>query len=165
MDKPEGSANSNDAPRLTDRQKEVLSRVAEGKSVAPEPGRKTGLTLNSLVDRSLIEVARGDGAVTYQVTETGLERLGIQKEAEDGEEGESKAFVPTIGQRVWVLDGRGERMLPIFRVDSIEGNEARLSVWSGPSFKPVAALQPFDALEPLSEAELQDAIQKGMPQG
>ena len=81
MAKSEQPANPEKQPRLSDRQWEVLSRVAKGESVAPEKGKRIDLTLNSLVNRGLIETVGtpAPGKPTlYRATAPGLKWLGIQ---------------------------------------------------------------------------------------
>jgi hypothetical protein len=59
-------------PRLTDRQWTVLGSVVQGKSVAPEQGKRIDLTLNSLFNRGLIEkVEVPDKPTEYRATTAG----------------------------------------------------------------------------------------------
>ena len=59
-------------PRLTDRQWTVLGSVVQGKSVAPEQGKRIDLTLNSLINRGLIEKVEAPGKPTdYRATKAG----------------------------------------------------------------------------------------------
>jgi hypothetical protein len=76
MAKSEQPANPAEQPPLSDRQWEVLSRVVKGESVAPEKGKRIDLTLNSLVDRRLIEKVAAPGKPTlYRATAAGQKAL------------------------------------------------------------------------------------------
>jgi hypothetical protein len=78
MAKSEQPASPAEQPRLSDRQWEVLGRVAKGESVAPEKGKRIDLTLNSLVNRDLIEKVEAPGKPTvYRATAAGQKALEI----------------------------------------------------------------------------------------
>jgi hypothetical protein len=177
--KSEQPAHPEKVSRLSTRQREVLSRVADGKCVAPEEGRRIDLTLSSLLKRGLIEGVgtADDETAVYRATPAGLKLVEIPLEMEmrsvvrrgptavkNGARGVVAAFVPRVGQFVWNLDGRGRRKKAIYRVDEVGRDEARLSVWwSGPSFMPVNEWQVFASFEPLTDEELEAAFQSGMP--
>jgi hypothetical protein len=179
--KAEQPASQEKAPRLTNRQWEVLNQVTKGKPVVPEEGKRIDLTLNSLRKRGFIETlatAAPDERAVYRVTAAGLSLVEIQPKMEkrtaerkasravnDGATREVAGFVPRVGQRVWNLDWRGRRKKAVYRVDQVGGDDVQLSVWSGHSFKPVAERQSYASLEQLSEAELAAAIKDGMPPG
>jgi hypothetical protein len=68
---------------LTDRQWEVLDLVAGGKSVAAKEGKRIDVTLNSLVQRGLIEkVVAGGKQTGYRVTKTGQGALELRSKSE-----------------------------------------------------------------------------------
>jgi hypothetical protein len=180
MAKAQQPANPEKAPRLTARQREVLSQVAKGKSVAPEEGKRIDLTLNSLRKRGLIDTAvaaaLGEPA-RYRTTTEGLRLLKIQSKTEKrtavrkAPKAVKKAaprvvtrFVPRVGQRVWNLDGRGRRKPSIYRVEQVGVDDVQLSEWAGHSFKPVAQRQGYSSVVPLSDQEVAAAINIGMPQ-
>ncbi len=95
----EEPASPAEQPRLSDRQWEVLGRVVEGESVAPEKGKRIDLTLNSLVNRDLIEEVEASGKPTvYRATAPGQKAFEIHsKPAEPKAPEAEKNEVPGAG--------------------------------------------------------------------
>jgi len=189
MAKSEQPANPAEQPQLSDRQWDVLGRVAKQESVAAEKGKRIDLTLNSLVNRDLIEKVEAPGKPTvYRALTAGQKALEIQSKPAEPKapEAEKKEvpgaggapmapvvepgvpgakFVPRKGQIVWSLDGEGDRKIPYYRVVDVRIVDAKLETWSGASWEPVAGWQRFGSLEALSDEELAEAKKAGIPVG